>query len=765
MADKDFIAQTAQDSFQQRSESTEQVGSSTPVIGRLSLSNDIIAPWWSYARDRQLKAFWMNNEFLAGPMYNMVAKMQAIPFSIIPDDFADPEKVALANEYTEHLYDAPEYGVGWDSWFGMWVQNLLGQDNGAFSEITGKGSPEGPIIGMPGTVEMLDTNQCHRTSNPEYPVIYYDNDGRRYRLHYTRVMYDSQLPSTDIWMNKVGLCAISRAVNPGQNLLDISIYKQEKLGSRPNRAIGITQGGLDPVDVRNAMEMANLEMTTKGLRRYSQLIVLGSATLAEADMKLMDIASLPDGFSEQDSIVIGMAIIALAFGVDARELFPAMGVGATRADALLQHIKQRGKGPGQILQSVERLFSRKFLPPFLRMEFDYQDDVQDRQEAEIEKIRAERRQRDLGTGVTDMRTERERMLAWGEIDESQFARLELTDGRLPDGTSILSLFFSNNEMIGTMLSNRFENILDKNNNDPMEIFQYINERRAAISISLANSRSLKKVEAARQAIAALGELENEYIQGETVEDKPFLPEQRMFPTRREDLTTPNQTEELGGNDVVEIDSDDDPLVKGGGKDDDFFMKTIEEYRLGIRGAIRALWNGQDDVFEFESKLNSQIRRQIPLAFAEGAKQCGVLPSEFTEAENEWIDAHIADQISYVEKLGDAVEAGSKANGGKLSAFDWRVDLWVMGYETAKTQGQVMACGDKKQKWILHADESCDDCKRLDGKVKRGSFWLASGILPRSLNLDCMQSANGVPVCKCELVETDEPVSRGPLPRI
>ena len=63
---------------------------------------------------------------------------------------------------------------------------------------------------------------------------------------------------------------------------------------------------------------------------------------------------LPDGFDEQTSILYGMAAIALAFGVDARELFPAMSAGATRADALLQHLKQRGKGPGQILQMTEQ---------------------------------------------------------------------------------------------------------------------------------------------------------------------------------------------------------------------------------------------------------------------------------------------------------------------------------------------------------------------------------------------------------------------------
>jgi hypothetical protein len=651
----------------------------------------------------------------------------------------------------------------------MWVQDLLGYDNGSFAEITGKGNPVGPIRGLPGTVHILDSSQAQRTSNPTYPVLYYDTDGKRYKIHYTRVMYDSQLPSTNVWMNKVGLCAISRAINPGQNLLDISIYKQEKLGSRPNRAIGITQGGLDPADVRSAMEATNMEMTSKGLRRYSQIMVLGSATQPDADMNILDIASLPDGFNEQDSIILGMAIIALAFGVDARELFPAMQSGATRADALLSHIKQRGKGPGQILQSIERLFSRKFLPPHLKLVFNYQDDTQDRQEAEIEKLRSERRQRDLGTGASSMRIEREKMLAWGEIDQSQFARMELEDGRMPDGVSVLTLFFSDNEMIGTMLDNTYENILDIDQNDPIDIFKYINTRRAEISKMLANSRSIRKVETARQALAALNALGDEYLMSGAVEERTDEPENRMFPTRREDLTSPNQTEELGQNEKLEQHQDDDPVVKGGSESDPPFgmvIKSVGDYRTSINGAVRSLWNGSIDIFDFSSMMASAVRRGLRQGYEEGARESGIEPSEFTDADQAAIDGLIATEIGYIDKFGDAVEEGSKANDGKLGALSWRVDLWVSRYGQAKILGQVMADSDKKYKWVQHSVEPCTSCPRLAGKVKRSSEWKRNDVYPRHpTKLACMIDANGVPVCQCEFEETEERCTPGPLPSL
>jgi hypothetical protein len=46
--------------------------------------------------------------------------------------------------------------------------------------------------------------------------------------------------------------AISRVIHSAQALTDYLIYKQEKIGSRPRRAVGITKGGLDPEEVVEA---------------------------------------------------------------------------------------------------------------------------------------------------------------------------------------------------------------------------------------------------------------------------------------------------------------------------------------------------------------------------------------------------------------------------------------------------------------------------------------------------------------------------------
>jgi hypothetical protein len=399
-----------------------------------------IPGWWSKARDAKLREFWKNNDYLAGAVYAVCSRMATIPVNVEPWDENVTAHVDQAWKFERILLDASEFGQGFDTFVTKWTEDLLTQDNGAFAEIIGDGEPTGPIIGMPFGVAHLDSYRCARTSNPEYPVVYTDTNGDRFRLHHTRVAYASLQPSPISEMLGVGFCSISRCINTSQHLMDVLTFKQEKLGSRPSRGMMVTKGGLDPEDVRAAMEIANDAMDSQQLNRFSKVAVVGSQSLPDAGLELVALSSLPDGFDEQQSTTIGMAAIALAFGVDPRELWPGLSVGSTRAEALVAHLKARTKGIGQIIAITERAIGQKFLPPTLYMEFDYQDDAQDRQVADIRAVRGTTAETNLRSKALDMRTVRQQMLQAGDISNAQYEELELQDGRLPDGTSVLSLF-------------------------------------------------------------------------------------------------------------------------------------------------------------------------------------------------------------------------------------------------------------------------------------------------------------------------------------
>lgn len=477
-----------------------------------------IPPWWSPARDFELRKFWKRCDYLAGAIYTMEARMSSITRRIVPVDPSNRLHLMQADMMTQLLDDSPEYGEGWTAFYSKFIEELITMDNGAFVEIIGDGPSDGPIMGAPLSIAVLDSYRCQRTGNAKYPVIYTDEHGERHKLHRSRVMFSAQMPSPDATMLGVGFSSVSRVINVAQTMLDVLIYKQERLGSRPHQAILLTSGGLDPDDVALAFEAAESQLDSQGLSRYSKIVLTGSSTIQDADIKEVNLAELPEGFDEYNSIVLGMAAIALGFGVDARELFPAMGQGATRADAMLSHLKQRGKSPGQIIDLTEKLFNQKFLPPHLKMTFDFQDDAQDRQSAEIGKLRQEKWNYSVQNGSLTPRIIREQMMASGDLDRSQFERLELEDGRLPDGTDVLNLFFSEDPNVSQYLNMGVSNPCDIYSNDPDIMTKKIVNKKKTASTALVNATNDLERWYPRVALYALDALDELY-------NPPLLPVQ------------------------------------------------------------------------------------------------------------------------------------------------------------------------------------------------------------------------------------------------
>lgn len=485
-------------------------GSGFHVVDYMVRAGEYIPSWWSTARDKELRRFWKKSDHLSGAIYAMESKMTAIPCKVVARDPSIHEHVQQADFMTEVVLRGAEFGRGWANFFAPFVEDMLTQDNGAFGEILGAGPKTGPIVGAPFSVAHLDSARCQRTGNIEYPVIYRDENNDSYKLHYSRVMFTSQMASPIREMYGVGFCAVSRAINVTQTLIDILIYKQEKLGSRPMRELIITQGGLAPEDLAGAFQLAARSMDNQGLSRYAKIVLAGLAALPDAAVQRIPLSELPDGFDEETSITLGMAAIALALGVDARELFPAMSAGATRADALLAHIKQRGKGPGQIIQTTELLFDAKFLPPHLAFQFDFQDDEQDRQQAEIRNIRAEGTERNINTGALNTRVSREQMLENGDITKTQFEYMELEDGRLSDGTSVLTLFYKTDPAYKRHLNMGIPDPLDIFAQDPVAMSQVIIEKMQEVSRFIANATNLIEKHTAVQCLFALAALQKVY---------------------------------------------------------------------------------------------------------------------------------------------------------------------------------------------------------------------------------------------------------------
>ncbi len=191
------------------------------------------------------------------------------------------------------------------------------------------------------------------------------------------------------------------------------------------------------------------------------------------------------------------------------------------------------------------------------------------------------------------------------------------------------------------------------------------------------------------------------------------------------------------------------------------MKTQDAYRKGIRAAVRGLWAGTISRAEFEDMMASTIRRYFVEAWRRGLDEVGVSEADLTARDTEKLQIEIAQEILYAGSFGADIETGNKANGGKLADLYLRVEAWVDTYERIKYMAMAIAGRGKKLKWTRNPlKDSCTDCIRLDGRVYYGRIFEREGVFPRSRKLNCRGHQ-----CGCSLSVTDEPVTKGPFPRL
>ena len=197
------------------------------------------------------------------------------------------------------------------------------------------------------------------------------------------------------------------------------------------------------------------------------------------------------------------------------------------------------------------------------------------------------------------------------------------------------------------------------------------------------------------------------------------------------------------------------------------LKSQSSYRQQIRSAVRGLWTGELDITDFILWMQDAIDNGFNAAWKEGMASVGLqYPEDMTSEEQNALRLAIYDENQYIFGFGEAIEQGSKANGGKLGTQFQRVELWVKRYLNLVNQARQMAQNDPVLEWMLSAKESCTSCLRLNGQRRRASVWAASDLRPQHPNkLNCMISAGGVDVCKCQLVPTDQPPTRGRIPRV
>lgn len=343
-----------------------------------------IAPYGWGGRDVQMRRMFtlQGNDLIQAAVTATVQKVQSTEWII-----DGPKRTAAQ---AAKLLQESDLGNGWDAFVARFVQDYLTQDNGMFWEVIwsdasadtremGAPSAGAKIIGL----AHLDSGRCRRTGIAEYPVVYLSLVGGYHKLHHSRVVFAADLPNPNERYLGRGFCAMSRCLSVAQTIIRYAAYRTELLDDVPALGLLVLQN-INKQFWDSTKKEFNSQRQSNEQFIFSNLMTLFNMDPTKpAGANLIPFKGLWENFSERDFYDMAIDITAMAFGLDRQELAPlatsALGSGA-QSTVLAQ--KSRGKGIGNILSAIERQLNR-LLPESCTFHFDFHDDEQDFQKAQI----------------------------------------------------------------------------------------------------------------------------------------------------------------------------------------------------------------------------------------------------------------------------------------------------------------------------------------------------------------------------------------------
>ena len=344
---------------------------------------DSIPAWGSQGRGEKLREFARQEPILAGAVATMSGKATALDWKVE----GGRNRV---RRYHDLLGEA-EDGQGWSYFLDRLVQDYVATDLGGVIEL-GRDGKGGPVAG----IFNLDSTACSLTGNAQAPVKYSPKVGNSRTIallpgEYARVV---DMPSNDESKFGLGFCAVSRALKAAKVLMALYQYEEEQLNDLPPQGIASITGMTAP-EVKQAFDLYQAKREAKEQMTFKGVLWLAATAnaLQPIDVKLTPFANLPDHFDKEKAMTLYVYTLALDFGVDVREFWPASQTGATKAEAEIQHQKAKGKGFGRLLSDVERAVNWEVLPDGLSFAFDQQDSEDDllRQQVHKESVELVRR--------------------------------------------------------------------------------------------------------------------------------------------------------------------------------------------------------------------------------------------------------------------------------------------------------------------------------------------------------------------------------------
>lgn len=380
---------------------------------------DDVSPWGIdiRLRDLQLRQFLPTANLILSAFTTVAARNAAFAWTF--------DGGARLTARAQHILQESNMGGGWRSLMIRMTLDLLSQDNGAFIEVVKeRDDPSSRTIGLLN----LDAGQCWRTGDPRNPVLYTALDGTYHLLPWYKVLMFEEMPSGIQRLRGLQYSALTRILTTAQIYRDMQQYVREKVSGRNPSSLTFV-GGVARNEIQDAMAKMEATANNEGRYRYGgHLMIPGMSPDRAVSVETVDFKSIPDGFDAAEEFNRFIDSLAMALLIDRQDLAPLTGgnLGTSTQSEVLSR-KTRGKGPALFQKLVEDKFN--FFGVFgegVTFRFEEQDAVQEREEAEARKVRADvyKVYYDMGMPATVIW---QMMADNGDLDEEYLALMDQQD--------------------------------------------------------------------------------------------------------------------------------------------------------------------------------------------------------------------------------------------------------------------------------------------------------------------------------------------------
>lgn len=389
---------------------------------------DIIAPWGTKERDRQLRnvSYRAHNGLFQGAVSGLIMRVQATPWEV---------KGGRNNaKYFQALLQNSDFH-DWETWIARLLWDFFTQDFGAVAEVIGGGKADKPISGRVMGLAHMDALSCHATKVAQFPLLYWnEEDNSRHLLHATRVYRMTDMVSPKRLAYGTGLSALSRYISEASVDILLGRHDNEMLNDLPPAGLLAISGMMED-QWRSAARAYESDRNADGQSVFRGTMVVHAIDPAmPIKLEAIPFSSLPENFDQKAFIDIHVNKLALSLGVDPQDIWPLSGqaLGSGTQSKVLDS-KARGKMFGRILQMITRFVNRAVLPDDLEFAFKFKDT-----EADLTTATTAKTWVDIAGGATFLSDEEKRRLMVDNVEA--FAEVLLDDAgemiELPDATCL-----------------------------------------------------------------------------------------------------------------------------------------------------------------------------------------------------------------------------------------------------------------------------------------------------------------------------------------